>query len=81
MEKHVDGVHFFNLGSVSNPIIGDQKACYALLEANEDGYNIRHRYVAYDNQAVIEAIKETSHPMAEYIIDYQLGNIKPPWQP
>ena len=33
----------------------------------------------HDHEAVIQAVKEVNHPMAEYIAEYQLGNIKPPW--
>jgi len=79
LEKQLNGVHFFNIGSVGNPLIPDGKACYAVLETGKDGYQISHRYVEYDHETVIKAVRAADHPMADYIIRFQHGKNKPPW--
>lgn len=63
-----------NPGAVSNPLAPDLRASYALLEANGAGFNVSHRRVAYDHQAVIAAVRRAQHPAARFIIDHQLGN-------
>lgn len=73
LERRVDGVHVFNLGSVSNPVTPHLQASYALLEADSGGYQIQLRFVDYDRQAVIEAIQQAHHPCAEFLAQYMRG--------
>ncbi len=80
LEMKIEGVHIFNLGSVSNPMPPDLRASYAILEADAHGYHLQHRYVNYDHQAVIAAIQTVKHPAAKFIINYQLGKNFPRWQ-
>jgi hypothetical protein len=62
-----------NLGSVSNPLTPDLKASYVLLQTNSSGYTIEHRRVAYDREAVIDAVHAVRHPAGSYIIDIMRG--------
>jgi putative phosphoesterase len=96
IDRQVDGVRVINLGSVSNPLAPvnrhpnpgaghnppepDLRASYVLLEANETGYALQHRRVAYDHQAVIGATKRSRHPGADYITSFQLGERRPAWE-
>jgi putative phosphoesterase len=96
IDRQVDGVRVINLGSVSNPLAPvnrhpnpgaehnppepDLRASYVLLEANETGYALQHRRVAYDHQVVIDATKRSRHPGADYITSFQLGRRRPAWE-
>ncbi len=74
MDRSVEGVRVINLGSVSNPPVGeDRRASYALLEAGESGYRVEHRRVAYDHQAVIWEVQRVRHPAAEYLTRLMVG--------
>lgn len=79
LDIEVEGVRFFNPGSVSNPVTDDLQASYAILEVEVSGYAIAHKKVDYDHQAVIAALRSVRHPAADFIIAYQLGQKKPPW--
>jgi predicted phosphodiesterase len=80
MDVTINGTRLVNLGSVSNPFPPDLRASYVLLEADHEGYKLEHRYVDYDHQAVIDALKHVHHPAAEYISNYQVGKNLPGWQ-
>jgi putative phosphoesterase len=67
MDRSVDGIRVLNVGSVSNPHVGDRRACYSILEATESGYTIEQFRVAYDYQSVIDAIQRSRHPAGEFI--------------
>jgi len=75
MNRRVGQSHVINLGSVSNPVIPDLKASYALLQADSSGYTVMHRRVAYDHAAVIEAVRAVRHPAGRFIIDVMQGKI------
>jgi predicted phosphodiesterase len=69
LDRSVGGVRVVNLGSVSNPPVGeDPRASYVLLEADELGYRIEHRRVEYDRQAVVREVLRVRHPAAQYFI-------------
>ncbi|MEA3076964.1 MAG: hypothetical protein QOF60_1872 [Actinomycetota bacterium] len=63
-----------NLGSVSNPITPDLRACYVVIDADEHGHRVQHRRVAYDHDAVLARIAASSHPAADYISSFQRGD-------
>jgi hypothetical protein len=70
MDRTVGGVRIVNVGSVSNPASDDLRASYVLLDASDSEYHIEHRCVAYDYQAVVEAIERSHHPAGGYIIHH-----------
>jgi predicted phosphodiesterase len=80
LDRTVDGVRVVNLGSVSNPHGSDLRASYVLLDAGAGGYGLRHRQVSYDVQAVVEAVKRSHHPAADFIIGHFLGQRRPSWE-
>ncbi len=74
LDRSVDGRRAVNLGSVSLPKPGDLRACWSLLEATPSGYTIDHRRVAYDLQAVIDALERVRHPSREWLSTFFRGD-------
>lgn len=72
--RHIEDVHVINLGSVSNPRIPTLEATYVLLDADESGYTITHRFVPYDQQAVVQLLDEIQHPARRYITRHMQGD-------
>jgi predicted phosphodiesterase len=69
LDRSVGNVRVVNLGSVSNPPVGeDPRASYVLLEADESGYQVEHRRVEYDRRAVIREVQRVRHPAAHYFV-------------
>lgn len=73
LDVRVGGKHLVNIGSVSNPIAPDLRASYVVLKADEQGYEVEHRRVDYDRDAVIAMLQEQRHPGAGYIISHLRG--------
>lgn len=76
LDRKVGNIRIINPGSISNPFSPDLRASYAILEADENGYQICHRQVEYDRDAVIRAIQEVNHPALEYITRFMKGENK-----
>jgi len=79
LDRSVGSSRVVNPGSVSNPFPPDLRASYAILEADENGYEINHRQVDYDREAVIKAVQEVNHPALEYITRFMKGENKKAW--
>ncbi len=78
LDVQVDGKRVVNLGSVSNPPSADLRASYVLLTANSTGYAVEHRRVAYDYQAVIDALERVQHPGRDFIAShFNLSKLSP----
>jgi len=75
----VGNIRVVNPGSISNPFPPDLRASYAILEADENGYEISHRRVDYDREAVIKAVQDVNHPALEYITRFMRGENKKSW--
>ena len=75
MDVHVNGRRLVNVGSVSNPVLSDLRASYAILEAGGTGYEVELRRVDYDREAVIAAVQAIKHPGADFIIRHMRGQI------
>jgi putative phosphoesterase len=79
LDRSVEGVRIFNLGSVSNPMRERLEASYALLEADEQGYELELRYVDYDHEEVIRELERVKHPTKEFLTAFMRGEIIPSW--
>jgi len=79
LDRIVGNIRVVNPGSVSNPFPPDLRASYAILEADENGYEISHRRVDYDREAVIKAVQDVNHPALEYITRFMKGENKKDW--
>ena len=75
--RYLDGKHIVNLGSISNPKPPDLRASYVILLADASGYQISHRWVDYDREAVVAELEKIRHPGAEYIIRHLRGTLMP----
>jgi predicted phosphodiesterase len=74
-DERVGDVRAVNLGSLSNPIAPDLRASYVILDADENGHRIEHRRVAYDCDAVIEALEQLNHPGRDWLIKHHRGEM------
>ncbi len=79
LDRTVEGVRVFNIGSVSNPLRERLEASYALLEANASGHHIELYYVDYDRQKVIEELQRVKHPTSDFLVKFMRGELRPPW--
>jgi predicted phosphodiesterase len=79
LDRTVGNIRVINPGSISNPFPPDLRASYAILEADENGYEINHRRVDYDREAVIKAVQKVNHPASEYITRFMKGENKKDW--
>jgi len=79
VDRIVRGVRVVNPGSVSNPLASDLRASYAVIDSTHTGYQVEHRRVPYDLDAVIAAIRHSHHPAGEFIISHFRGERQPWW--
>lgn len=79
LDRRVDGVRVVNPGSIGNPVLPGAGACYALLEAKAEGYQLTLHQATYDKEAVMAATKSANHPAADYIIQFLKGKRVPGW--
>jgi len=70
IDRHLSPhLRLVNPGSVSNPLPaeGDIRAGYALLVADQTGYEVQLRRVDYDHDAFVDRLRVVRHPAAEFI--------------
>ena len=79
LDRTLDGVRVFNLGSVSNPLRERLEASYAILDAHETGHTVQLRYVDYDHEEVIKALQRVKHPTTALLTRFLRGEMTPPW--
>jgi putative phosphoesterase len=73
-DRRLAGVRAVNLGSVSNPMTADMRASYVVIDSDETGHDLAHRWVAYDHDAVVARCYASGHPQADYIAGFQRGS-------
>jgi predicted phosphodiesterase len=76
VDRTLNGVRAWNLGSVSNPDTNDVRAMWTLLEANEDGYSLVRKFVRYDIPAMLDALSRVQHPSGAYIRHFWDGKLE-----
>jgi predicted phosphodiesterase len=76
VDRRVGSVRAVNLGSVSNPIAPDLRACYVVVEADARGHAIEHRRVAYDCEAVISTLERLNHPGKRWLTAHHRGEVR-----
>lgn len=79
MDRRMKTAHIINPGSISNAFPPDLRASYALLAADENGYNVTFHRAEYDLQAVIAATRRVRHPGGDFIIRFLEGQIRAGW--
>lgn len=80
LDRTVNGMRVVNLGSVSLPVLPDLRASYVILEADEKGYQVDFRKVAYDRQTVIAQLHTQRHPALATIAAFLAGERRPFWE-
>jgi predicted phosphodiesterase len=60
--REVAGIQFVNTGSVGKPKDGDPRACYVLVEADEDVKSVEFVRVEYDVERAAEGILRSELP-------------------
>lgn len=73
-DRRIEGRRAINLGSVSNPITSDLRATYVVVNDDRHGHRLAHRRVAYDHDAVLDRLRRSSHPQAQFIASFQQGS-------
>jgi predicted phosphodiesterase len=73
LNRRIGAWHVVNLGSVSNPPTAERRASYVMLQANETGYQLEHRLVEYDREAVVRVLERQRHPGAAYLSKHFRG--------
>jgi putative phosphoesterase len=79
IERHLDGQCIINPGSISNGFLPDLTPIYAILSADETGYQIKHYHVDYDKHAALEVAGRTSNPGVAYILQCMKGEMRASW--
>jgi len=59
IDRQVGRWHVVNPGTVGNPIDGDLRASYMLMEGDEQGWRATRRQVTYDVQRVLDEFERT----------------------
>jgi predicted phosphodiesterase len=77
LDVQVNDKRVVNVGSVSNPVLPDLRASYAIIDSDESGHEIQTRKVAYDREAVVAALQRIRHPGAGFIIRHMRGETTP----
>jgi predicted phosphodiesterase len=67
LDKTVNGVRIFTLGSVSLPVTRERRAMWTLLRADSRGYELERHFVEYDIDTVIHQLEQVHHPASETI--------------
>jgi predicted phosphodiesterase len=76
LDRRWTGIHLVNPGAVSLSLTPDRYACYAILEATKEGYNISHHQVPFDRQQVIDQLDRLGHPGRAFLIRHLSGQIQ-----
>jgi len=79
MDRTVADVRILNVGSVSNSLAPDLRACWTLLDADAHGYRAEQRRIAYDLAAALDAVYRSGHPTPEFMAAHLRGERTPAW--
>ena len=77
LDVHIRRTHVVNVGSVSNPLLPDLRASWALLIADEEGYAVEFHRAEYDTQSVIDDLERLQHPGRRWISAHLRGEFRP----
>jgi len=73
LDRTVNAVRVWNPGSVSNPVTDETRAMWTLLDADESGYRLERRFVAYDVAGMLSRLAEVHHPAEAHIRGFWAG--------
>jgi predicted phosphodiesterase len=62
-----------NVGSVGRPMTPEPKACYCVIDFTGGAFNIRHRFVEYDNKLAAQLMSQRGFVGADRLSDLLLN--------
>ena len=65
-----------NVGSVGRPMTPQPKACYAIIDFSQGSFEIRHRFVDYDNVLAAQLVSQRSFVGADRLADLLLNPVE-----
>ncbi|MCC7207269.1 MAG: metallophosphoesterase family protein [Anaerolineae bacterium] len=79
MDRALGKRRIINPGSVGLPFPPDLRAAYAILQADRAGYSIAFHRAEYDRGAVLERMRRSGNPGADYLERFLTGKHTAPW--
>ncbi len=68
----VSGQTVVNVGSVGRPMTEEPKSCYAIIDFNDGTFEIRHRFVPYDNHLAARLMSQRDFIGSDRLADMLL---------
>ncbi|MBR1423937.1 metallophosphoesterase family protein [bacterium] len=62
-----------NVGSVGRPLTEKPRACYAIIDFENGSFEVRHRFITYDNKAAAEIMSQRGFIGADRLSDLLLS--------
>ena len=65
-----------NVGSVGRPMTQQPKACYAIIDFSQGSFEVRHRFVDYDNVLAAQMMSQRGFVGADRLADLLLNPVE-----
>ncbi|MBR6723397.1 metallophosphoesterase family protein [bacterium] len=65
-----------NVGSVGRPMTQEPKACYAIIDFSNGSFEVRHRFVTYDNVLAAQIMSQRGFVGADRLADLLLNPVE-----
>jgi len=65
-----------NVGSVGRPMTQDPKACYCIIDFSQGSFEVRHRFVKYDNVLAAQIMSQRGFIGADRLADILLNPVE-----
>lgn len=65
-----------NVGSVGRPMTQQPKACYAIIDFSQGSFEVRHRFVQYDNVLAAQIMSQRGFVGADRLADLLLNPVE-----
>lgn len=65
-----------NVGSVGRPMTQEPKACYAIIDFSNGSFEVRHRFVTYDNVLAAQMMSQRGFVGADRLADLLLNPVE-----
>lgn len=65
-----------NVGSVGRPMTQEPKACYAIIDFSQGSFEVRHRFVEYDNKLAAQIMSQRGFVGSDRLADLLLNPVE-----
>ena len=65
-----------NVGSVGRPMTAEPRACYAIVDFNQGSFEVRHRFIPYDNHLAAQIVSQRGFIGADRLADLLIKPIE-----